>query len=81
MDLCYLGEDYTKQAFVLADRHIEVHAAYGFHHRVRYTAPVKVPRQPSTCSAVICLQTRTPKCGRAMAYNHETCDLYVVGSW
>eukprot|EP00730_Choanoeca_flexa_P017057 TRINITY_DN8164_c0_g1_i1.p1 TRINITY_DN8164_c0_g1~~TRINITY_DN8164_c0_g1_i1.p1 ORF type:complete len:720 (+),score=202.36 TRINITY_DN8164_c0_g1_i1:107-2266(+) len=57
VDACYLSEDYTKQLFILADRSIELHAAYGHHYR-----------------------TRTPKCGRALRYNQETCDAYVVGS-
>eukprot|EP00045_Choanoeca_perplexa_P014669 m.174566 g.174566 ORF g.174566 m.174566 type:complete len:716 (-) comp16752_c1_seq1:2063-4210(-) len=57
VDMCYLSEDYTKQLFILANRSVELHAAYGHHY-----------------------STRTPKCGRALAYNQETCDAYVVGS-
>lgn len=32
---CVLGDDYTKMAFLQDDRHIEVHAGYGKHHRTR----------------------------------------------
>ncbi|EDQ90796.1 uncharacterized protein MONBRDRAFT_23822 [Monosiga brevicollis MX1] len=54
VDMAYLSDNYSKQVFLMADRYVEVHASYGYHHR-----------------------TRTPKNGRSIAYNHETCDLYV----
>eukprot|EP00753_Platysulcus_tardus_P017513 PLAT6424.4.p1 GENE.PLAT6424.4~~PLAT6424.4.p1 ORF type:complete len:719 (-),score=361.70 PLAT6424.4:73-2175(-) len=33
--LSILDDDYSKLALLLADRTVEVHAAYGFHHRLR----------------------------------------------
>jgi len=38
-----LSDDYTKAAFLLADRTVELHAAYGFHFRVR-AGPERVLR-------------------------------------
>ena len=32
---CVMADDYTKLAFLQDDRHIEVHAGYGKHHRTR----------------------------------------------
>jgi len=35
VDFVFLSEDYKKLAFLLGDRHIEFHAQYGRHHRLR----------------------------------------------
>ncbi|GIQ89749.1 hypothetical protein KIPB_012307, partial [Kipferlia bialata] len=41
VDMAYLGDDYSKMGFVLADRYIEVHASGGRHYKTRIPAPCR----------------------------------------